>query len=376
MFRKKNLLFILNDLAIKKTVEQFAKYFNNIKFIENKDEALAYIKDEQNSIDLCVVDTNIAQNTGLKIVQELKSLLPQIKTVIISDKEHPDNFIKAIELKIDNFFLKPFQHIELMEKVLYLLQEKNIHDELEESKLFNLNYIRILNEIIYVARIDAHKKINYVNEKFLSLLEYSLEELHTMQYDFTSNKSDIVLSKINSDLTWQGVVQYLSKSKTTTNMNTSISAVYDKKGENIVEYLVIAYKIDNLEIYKKKFKNSFYKEKSISARLSTQLQQLEQLKKHQEKELIRVIDVLKYRKDVLQEQKKDIQILGEYVSQFQSSSAEVVSIHQKMLDNLTIKIIDLNEKSKSNMKKIDSMESQIKLYSRRLKAIRLLKRGS
>lgn len=368
-------MFVLDDIAIKKTVEQFAKYFNSIKFIENKDEALAYIQNQEQNIDLCVVDVNIAQNTGLEIVQELKSLLPQIKTVIISDQEHPDDFIKAIELKIDNF-LKPFQHIELMEKVLQLLKEEEIHDELEESKFFNLNYIRILSEIIYVARIDAHKKINYINEKFLSLLEYSLEELNMIQYDFTSNKSDIVLSEINSDSSWQGVIQYLSKSKTTTHMNTSISAVYDKDGENIVEYLIIAYKIDNLEEYKKKFKNSFYKEKSINAKLSTQLKQLEQLKKHQEKELERITEALGYRKDVLRKQKEDIQILGEYTSQFKSSSAEVVSIHQKMLDNLTIKAIDLNEKSKLNMKKIDHMESQIKLYSRRLKAIRLLKRGS
>lgn len=376
MFKKKHIVFVLDDKQIKQTVEKFSKYFDCLTFIKNKEDALAYIEKNKDDIDLLVVDANIGDNTGLQIVQNLKTKSSkEIKTVIVSDKEHPEDFIKAIELKIDNFFIKPFEHIELMEKVLHLLKEEEQLEELSQSKLFNLNYIRILNEIVYVARIDANKKINFVNERFLTLLEYSFEELQAMEYDFTASNA-IDFEDINSKSSWEGVIQYISKSKVITYMNVTISAIYDQEGKDILEYILIAYKVDNLEEYKKKFKNMFFKEKMQNVQLSTKLKQLQKRKIQQKKEYQSIKEALAYRKEVLGKQKEDIQVLGTYTSQFKTTSAEVVSIHQKMLDNLTIKAIELEEISKKNNKQMEKIEQDIKLYSKRIRALKALQRES
>jgi len=90
---KRNLVFVDDNLAIVSIMEmELAGHFN-VQTFTNPIEALAYIKENENKIDILLTDFIMPEMTGLQLVSETKKLNYAIRTIILT------GYFKEVEIE-------------------------------------------------------------------------------------------------------------------------------------------------------------------------------------------------------------------------------------------------------------------------------------
>ncbi|MCO6476323.1 MAG: response regulator transcription factor [Phaeodactylibacter sp.] len=75
--------------------------------------------------DVMVVDINLPDGSGLKLIREIKKINPETGIIIISARDSLDNKIEGLELGADDYLTKPFDMAELVVRVKALLRRRN-----------------------------------------------------------------------------------------------------------------------------------------------------------------------------------------------------------------------------------------------------------
>jgi len=99
----RNLVFVDDNVAIVGIMEmELASHFN-VQIFTNPIEALAYIKENKNNIDILLTDFMMPEMNGLQLVEETKKLNPVIRTIILTGycKELEDEQKVSCDLLLD-----------------------------------------------------------------------------------------------------------------------------------------------------------------------------------------------------------------------------------------------------------------------------------
>jgi two-component system response regulator ArlR len=75
--------------------------------------------------DCILLDVMLGNNSGLKLLEELRALEKSSSVIIISAKDSVDDKIKGLELGADDYLTKPFHLAELHARVKSLLRRKS-----------------------------------------------------------------------------------------------------------------------------------------------------------------------------------------------------------------------------------------------------------
>lgn len=89
--------------------------FEVINTFENGMEALQFIK--EHDVDLLITDIVMPHMTGLQLIENLKEVKPQLKSIILSGYEEFSYVKKGIKLGIENYLIKPVDEEELEETI-------------------------------------------------------------------------------------------------------------------------------------------------------------------------------------------------------------------------------------------------------------------
>ena len=96
----------------------------NVYAFQFVDDALASINHDKMSYDIAFCDVEMNEINGVSLAQELKQLLPNIKLVFVTGY---DNYaIKAYEMHIDGYILKPINKNKIKDNLDYLLPNKQL----------------------------------------------------------------------------------------------------------------------------------------------------------------------------------------------------------------------------------------------------------
>lgn len=76
-------------------------------------EALAFIKNNEQKIDLLISDNRMPEMSGLVLIKKVREISPEIKIIYMSGTEKDEEVI----IRYDEFLLKPFIFEELKEKM-------------------------------------------------------------------------------------------------------------------------------------------------------------------------------------------------------------------------------------------------------------------
>lgn len=143
------------------------------------------------SYDLVLIDIMIPNGNGLQLLQELKSVNPQIGSIIISAKNSLDDKITGLELGADDYLTKPFQLPELLARI------KAVHrrNQLNGKEVLVVNEISIDTNI---REIKVHGSSVQVTPKEYDLLLY-----------FASNKNRVLSKQTIAEHLWGDYVDHL-----------------------------------------------------------------------------------------------------------------------------------------------------------------------
>ena len=111
-----NVLFVDDSKFVRKVIQKvLTKYFNKVFIVSDAEEALEILKN--NFIDVIISDIVMPKMDGFEFAKIVKKNYPDITFIFLSSFFNTDTFIKAIELHIDGFLIKPFNEKLLLYKL-------------------------------------------------------------------------------------------------------------------------------------------------------------------------------------------------------------------------------------------------------------------
>lgn len=141
--------------------------------------------------DVVLIDIMIPGGNGLQILRELKSVNPEIGTIIISAKNSLDDKVQGLELGADDYLTKPFQLAELQARI----KAVNRRNNLGGTEVVRVNEISINTKTMDVKVHDTP-------------VELTPKEYELLVY-FASNKNHVLSKQTIAEHLWGDYVDHL-----------------------------------------------------------------------------------------------------------------------------------------------------------------------
>ncbi len=238
-----------------KLQEQVSSFFSDIVgtfyLASNGEEGLAFY--QQYKVDIIISDITMPKMNGIEMAEKIRQENRHIPIIITSAHNNSDFFIKAIEIGISRFILKPINIENLFE--ILVQYAKTIALAKEKASLKNIleQYKSIVDEKSIVSKTDINGIITYVNEPFVKISGYKEEELigkshNIVRHPDTSQRFFEEIWKTIKDKKelWRGNIKNRNKKGESYYVDSLIKPILDLDG-NILEFIAIRNDITTLE---------------------------------------------------------------------------------------------------------------------------------
>ena len=164
------ILYVEDEQMIREEVSYFfKKYIKNFHVAKNGIEGIERFKEVKP--DIIITDIQMPKMNGLEMLKEIDTKnIPVIITTAYSDIDY---FLKAIELNIKKFVIKPIDLMELVRDIQDCIFESNLRDKLFEKE----NLLKIVDENVLISITDKDGVIIDASHAFCVFVEYTKEEL-------------------------------------------------------------------------------------------------------------------------------------------------------------------------------------------------------
>lgn len=146
--------------------------------------AAAHEKIHLYTYDVLIVDINLPDGSGLRIISEIKKVNPATGIIVVSARNSLDNKIEGLELGADDYITKPFDMAELVARVKSLVRRRTFGGS---------NFIELGK-----LRIDPEQRRVFAGEKSI--------ELTRSEYDillfFSSNIGRVITRESLAEHIW------------------------------------------------------------------------------------------------------------------------------------------------------------------------------
>jgi len=246
------LILVEDDHALRQRLARIlSRKISLVKEFENASNALAKLRDI--NPDIIVTDIKIPEMNGLEMVSIIRKIYPKIPVIITSAFSETNYLLKAIDLKIEHFLIKPIDIEKLLEMITDIADQIKTKQLLKEHETLLTQYKKIVDVSNNITITDKSGFTTYVNEKFTQLSGYTKEELIAKPHNIIRHPDvpkqffQAMWKKIESKQIWQGVMKNLKKDGTVFYTETTIAPVLNTEGE-ILEYISIQVDITDLII--------------------------------------------------------------------------------------------------------------------------------
>lgn len=164
------ILYVEDEKNISEQVKYFFdRYVKEFHIANNGEEGLELFS--KVNPDVVITDIQMPKMNGLDMITNLNNTdVPVIITTAYSDAEF---FLRAIELKVDKFVIKPINLVELVSDVQRVVLENHLQNELFEKDTL----LEIVDKNVLISITDEEGVILDVSEAFCNLTGYTKSEL-------------------------------------------------------------------------------------------------------------------------------------------------------------------------------------------------------
>lgn len=210
IFEDITLLYVEDDKMTLEEVSFFLKrYIKNLIIAKNGKEGLDLYK--KHNPDMVITDIQMPVMNGLEMSEKILELNPETPIAVTTAYSDSDYIVKAIELGIDKYILKPIN----MKEILAVIQKSIlIKQNITTSSMDYKNYIQFILDSNPTFMFIMHSnKIEYANKKFLELLGH--ESVSNMKKQAKSIESLFELEDIETKGNW---LDYVLQNKEETHL--------------------------------------------------------------------------------------------------------------------------------------------------------------
>jgi len=138
LLKNKNVLYIEDELDVLENISSVLdQFFNHFFATSNAEDALEVFYD--NDIDILIVDIELPMMSGIDFIKQIRKTHKDIPIVIISAYTKTDYLLESIELKLEQYIVKPFT-TQKIHKLLDYLNHLYMYDdtiEITDGVLFS-----------------------------------------------------------------------------------------------------------------------------------------------------------------------------------------------------------------------------------------------
>ncbi len=124
-FENLNIVLIEDDLNVKMTIKYMLEEMDVRKVIDFNDplEALRFLDEDINTIDMILCDWNMPQKSGLELLREIRQVKPKIPFVMVTARADKSSVMLAKSEKITSYISKPVTFEELKTKIRMIMEK-------------------------------------------------------------------------------------------------------------------------------------------------------------------------------------------------------------------------------------------------------------
>ena len=249
------ILYVEDDNSVIQFVKiLFKKHaITDVMYAQNGKIALDLYKTEK--FDVVITDMMMPVMDGFELIREIKNINPDQLLMMVTGLEDKQDFIRAIELRV-NFFLekpiKPKKFKQALDDINNLVKQKK---DLELSNLLLNQYKQAIDSGAILSKTDLNGVITYANDQFCRISKYTCEELIGQPHNIVRHPGmpneafEDMWKTIKLKKNWTGIVKNRAKDGTEYVVDTLIVPLLDVNN-NITEYMGIRHDITQLENYK------------------------------------------------------------------------------------------------------------------------------
>jgi PAS domain S-box-containing protein len=268
-----NVLYVEDDDLTRESFYGILKkrYFSNVFCASNGTEGLRLYKENAGDIDLVISDIAMPDLNGVDMVEKLKKINPDLCVILTSGQDSKSELIKAIELGVNRFILKPIDYYDLDKSLMSVIRHIEAMNRLEElkkeasvSQQLMYEYKKAVDESTIFSIADLKGNIKYANKQFREVSGYTLEELQGRPHsivrhpDMPKEAFKQMWETIQNKQVWHGTVKNRKKNGDPYYVKATIVPIVDQNGE-IFEYAGI--RDDISELVKKERELEDFKDK-------------------------------------------------------------------------------------------------------------------
>jgi putative nucleotidyltransferase with HDIG domain len=163
---KETLLIIAEDSAVRQQCrEALASEDYEVITVDHDEPAIKSLL--EGFVDLCVIDLELPGMNGLELLERLKGVQPDILPIIITQHLTNENLLRALQLGVKGFLVKPFGMSELLDSIKKILSDHRILKsriqshvlnplfEISESFLSDIDIQDVLRQILAIAKHET-----------------------------------------------------------------------------------------------------------------------------------------------------------------------------------------------------------------------------
>jgi YesN/AraC family two-component response regulator len=142
--KSQTVLFVEDEeLARDVLAKILSKIFKNVLTAANGLEGLEKFKESKssNEIDLIISDINMPIMNGLDMLEKIREIDSTIPVIFVTARNETNNILRAVDLNVTNYIIKPLQTDVLLKKIADACEKKYISKQLNEKKEELENYL-------------------------------------------------------------------------------------------------------------------------------------------------------------------------------------------------------------------------------------------
>ncbi len=196
-----SILVAEDDVALRKELAEYIGIFvDTIYEADDGEEALAIYK--KYKPDILFADINMPHLNGLELIKEIRDVDEEIEIIVISASTDTSYLLKAIELKLVSYIVKPIEIQKL--KNMLLKSIENVKLKVKSKK----SIVKLSDDYYW----DSSQKQLFINENKIKLSSYELlfleclveqknttvsyESIHNFVYDTREYSKDAIISMV------------------------------------------------------------------------------------------------------------------------------------------------------------------------------------
>lgn len=252
--KNKNILIVDDSKFVIKSMTDVltTKNYNVISFY-NAIDALVYLENNSNSIDLIFSDVEMPEMDGIEFLLTVKKKpdCSNIPIIILSSVVDREIYAKALRNGAVDFLRKPFLVEEILLKANLHIKQSDSNKKIQNQAKELVEYKKALNDSDIISKTDPKGIITFVNDKFCEISGYTKDELVGKSHnivrhpDMPKSLFKELWETVNTKKTFKGIIKNKKKNGEEYYVDATISPILDVDG-NIKEIIGIRHDVTDI----------------------------------------------------------------------------------------------------------------------------------